>query len=620
MAASPPKKSDLRVLYVGGTPEFEPTMAAGVPDEVWAASVRERMQSFETFLNDYFTTVAVIHADDYTQQMSDDYDVTVMDGVPQPVLPGYQNREKGIYLTEGYLTDDFDRPMLSIGYISDKIGRRIGTKHDWYCLCLRSDAHGWRADHPIFNGPFAVEMTVTDRPTPEPIFTFPHHYDEGRVPEQLPMWRVQSYEWDADRNQRIGMVARPGGYEDSPDAEFISGGVSDKSPDAVAIGRHGNFFHWGFAASPANMTEEAKPVLANAIVYISKFAGQTPIARKYNDRIVTRSSAKDLKQFISYEAYQQSLGMEAAFGEMMAESRKQAEEKQARGEELDQREAMALNFTPQPPMTYEQHIQRTGGKLFGMFGTDIDAARKYLDDNYDYFVWTGGYDLEVDEDARSLGIANYNRLILDEAIKMLETGHDADKGRRILSRFTIVDFTTPQQWRKWYDTYKDLLFFTESGGWIFLIDSREPGLNDYKAWQERRAASQVATDETSDDEPVAVSAEIEVLQDGTRVLNVKISIHPGYHIYDYVAKSDTFLPTVVDVELPEGYMNKGDLKRPAGSFYSQSGTTVYKDVVLFSQEFAGTGESVLKCKVTYQCCDNNICFPPETKEFLITIK
>lgn len=84
------------------------------------------------------------------------------------------------------------------------------------------------------------------------------------------------------------MVSRPGGFEDSPEAEIISGGVSAKTWDAVAIGRHGNFLHWGFAASSDDMTDEVRDVFANAVVYIAGFAGQTPVARKYNDRIITR--------------------------------------------------------------------------------------------------------------------------------------------------------------------------------------------------------------------------------------------------------------------------------------------------------------------------------------------
>jgi len=41
----------------------------------------------------------------------------------------------------------------------------------------------------------------------------------------------------------------------------------------VAIGRHGNFLHWGFAALSDDMTDEARDVFANAVVYIAGFAG-----------------------------------------------------------------------------------------------------------------------------------------------------------------------------------------------------------------------------------------------------------------------------------------------------------------------------------------------------------
>ena len=161
-AKSPEKKSDLRVLYVGGLPDIETVGVPAVPQDVYQASVSDRMKSFESFLNDYFTSVTVIRAENYTQAMSDDYDVTVMDGLPMPTLPQYQDRAQGISYMHGFVTEDFDRPMLTIGYVSEKIGRRIGSKNDWYCLCLLSDALHWREDHPIFHGPFDAEMTVVD--------------------------------------------------------------------------------------------------------------------------------------------------------------------------------------------------------------------------------------------------------------------------------------------------------------------------------------------------------------------------------------------------------------------------------------------------------------------------
>lgn len=44
-----------------------------------------------------------------------------------------------------------------------------------------------------------------------------------------------------------------------------------------SLARHGNFFHWGFAASPPEMTDEAQRVFLNTLAYMQKFAGQRPL-------------------------------------------------------------------------------------------------------------------------------------------------------------------------------------------------------------------------------------------------------------------------------------------------------------------------------------------------------
>ncbi len=617
---SPAAKIDLRVLYVGGSADIQVAGAGtDTTTDEYRQSVRDRMDAFEAFLNDYFTTVEVVHADDYTQAMSDGYDVTVMDGRPKEIAPRFQDRGKGIYLTAGYLTEDFDRPMLTIGELGETLGRRIGIKNDWYCLCLDADAHHWRAEHPIFNGPFDVRMTVVDKPTPEGAYHYPYYYD-GPIPDRIPMWRVQTKGYMTDEGFRVGMVARPWGYEDSPDAEYISSGVCAKTLDAVAIGRHGNYFHWGFAASPACMTAEAKPVLANAIVYISKFAGQTPVARKYNDRIATREYIKELKYLLTREYYEERKKSDAEWAEDMLRTKKEAQEKQARGEELNAGETRMLSFTPAPGRTFEEHLGFYGKNFYEMFGTDIPAYAKYFDENFDYFYGgEGSYVLTLDEDVKSLGIPNYDKRLLDVAIRLLETGADAARGRRILARYTLADFPDAVGWRNWYETNKDRLFWTESGGWLWLVDSREPGVNDYRAREERLAIGRLAQGETSDAEPVALTADVVVMQDGARMLNIVAKIHPGYHIYDNVAQSDAFSPTTVEVSLPDGYAGSGGMKRPFGKFYNQSGTTVYEGTVVFSQELSGSGAGEVTCKVSYQCCDARICFPPQTKTLTVKL-
>lgn len=61
------------------------------------------------------------------------------------------------------------------------------------------------------------------------------------------------------------------------------------------------------------MTEEAKTVFANAIVYISRFAGQKPFVRKYNDRIATREYVKEQLYLSTREAWQERVKSDEEF-------------------------------------------------------------------------------------------------------------------------------------------------------------------------------------------------------------------------------------------------------------------------------------------------------------------
>ena len=61
----------------------------------------------------------------------------------------------------------------------------------------------------------------------------------------------------------------------------------------------------------------------------------------------------------------------------------------------------------------------------------------------------------------------------------------------MLERYTLCRFATPQEWRAWYEANKGRLFFTESGGWLFMVDTRDksvPG-NDYSAKEQKLAAT-----------------------------------------------------------------------------------------------------------------------------------
>ena len=124
------KKTNLRVLYVGGHSNIE-TFAADYDKAENERSMKERMASFEQFLNQYFTTVKVVMAEDYNYKMSYDYDVTILDGQPKPIEPRREIKEgqRTVKIIDAkYFPDDFDRPVLTMAELGENVGRRYGTE------------------------------------------------------------------------------------------------------------------------------------------------------------------------------------------------------------------------------------------------------------------------------------------------------------------------------------------------------------------------------------------------------------------------------------------------------------------------------------------------------------
>ena len=616
------RKSDLKILYVSGSSDLETVVTKQEP-AILQKSIEERGAAFKNMLESYFKTVEMVDARDYLPAMSDNYDVTVFDGKPQPLEKEVKERNAEGRIVKRiparYLPDDFDRPAVMLAEMGETLGRRIGLKSDWYCLCLRDDAHSFRAEHPIFKGPFPVKMTLHKEPTPEEALHYAYLID-GPLPDSVMMWKVQNFP-DDGRRYRIGMVARPGGFEDSPEAEVISGGVCAKSLDAVAIGRHGNFFHWGFAASPKYMTEEAKTVLANAIVYISQFAGQTPIARKYNDGVATREYIREKRYLASRQALKDREEQNRTYAEAVEKAKKEIAAKQAKGETLTDEEKQYLNYTPpKEKQSYEEILKRYQKKLFDVFGTDEQAYQRYYDENHDYFYGNAEpYELLLDTDAKEWGIDNHDVRLLEKAIGLWERGEEVERARRVLERYTLCRFETAAEWRKWLEANRSRLFFTEAGGWLFMVNTRDnsvPG-NDYRVRD--NASNTVSTafsgapasEATDERNPVSWAATITPQANGNRLVTVRMKIHPGYHVYAKVADNDPFMALTLKFDMTDG-TTVGDMQRTSPQQFNNAGTLVYKDEAVFQQEVSGSG--AVTCTVEWQCCNSHNCLPPATQK------
>ncbi|SKC06962.1 Disulphide bond corrector protein DsbC [Sphingobacterium nematocida] len=616
------KPRQLKVLYVGGSANWEKEVFKSEEDK--AKDIARRKASFEVMLKKHFSDVTVIDAKDYKQSLSDSYDVTVMDGTP-PALSDRQiirDAEGKVtnYLPASYLTEDFARPMLFIGELGERMGRSIGLKMDWYCLCLDAHAHHYKKEHPIFKGPFKVRLTEQMMPTPTDALHYAYFSDTA-LPKEINMWRVQTKGYVTDQGFRVGMVARPWGFEDSPDAESISSGVCQKTLDAVAIARHGNFFHWGFAASPEYMTDEANTVLANAVVYISTFKSSPVIARKYTDRRATKLYLKEKKYYSTREAYDESVKMNAEFEKQMLEQKAKAEAKKSKNEALSEDDKMYLNFTPAATPSFEEFLKKYQGDLFDKFGTDSKAYGDYYDQNWDYFYSEdASYVIKVDEDVKSLGIPNTDIRLLDKCIQMLEKNQDIDKAKRILSRYTLLQLDNTKEWRNWFEKNKEKLFFTQSGGFYFMLDTKDKSepTNQYKRRlpeTPKQAVSydKIHVDATSHDQPVRIAAAVIDMADQQKEVVVKVKIHPGYHIYAAVSGKDPYIKTELSMTLPTGINKKGDLVSPSFHYFNDKGTTIYKDEIVFKQAINGSSSGKIKVEFGYQCCDSQICFPPATE-------
>lgn len=299
----------------------------------------------------------------------------------------------------------------------------------------------------------------------------------------------------------------------------------------------------------------------NAVIYISKFKEQ-PVARKMNDRISTRHYVDAMKYLVTREAWEANNKANREFNKNVFETQKRAKEKLAKNEKLDEMENVYLNFKLEPEPTFSEYVKSRVPQLYHVFGDDSEEYTRYYDRNKPYFYGGGDmdYGIDIDEDVRTLGIANNDKRMLDKAITMLENGEDTLLAERVLRRYTLCRFDQPSDWRKWYETYKDKMFFSESGGWLWLINTQDksvPG-TDYSIISKNEEIVNLPelTSMTDNKNPVMASALINKLEEDSYEVVIRMKIHQGYHTYAQVSEQEPFIPTVVNIEIPSDYKKR----------------------------------------------------------------
>ncbi|WP_341837149.1 hypothetical protein WJU16_04620 [Chitinophaga pollutisoli] len=470
-------KRQLKVLFVGydparPMPEITRSAPGGMSKEGFTAEYPVRMPAFKALLDEYFTQVTTMDCRDWKPESSQPFDVTIFDFRPNPLPNQDSNRIKN-HKRPLYLPDDFSKPVVFIANTAPEMGEGIGLKLDWLCLCLDADAHHLNTKHAIFKGPLAkVTPTLETKDAPEGLF----HYTTGKsIPKQIPMWKVQNEGYLTDRNARVGLVARGDRFTEGPDAEVISSGVCTKDVGAVALGRHGNFFLWGFASSPVKMTEEAKKVFVNTVAYMQQFDGKTPITRKYNDRMATTNNVREIIANADRATFEEYLKSIKEFNEHNKKEKARIDAKKAAGQALtSQEEEMYPYYEHEQPLpTWDGYLKGIMGKYAAKFGSDAAAFQAYMNSNFDYIYCDPNafFSYTIDEDVAQIGIPNHSLKLLDACIGMLKKKEKEDLALRVLQRYTGEKYTAAANWSNWLSKHRKKLFFSETNGFRWVINT-----------------------------------------------------------------------------------------------------------------------------------------------------
>lgn len=607
------EKTDLKILYVGDDNWLKIS---------WAVFDPQRSEDFMDYLKSYFATVEQVASSEFKEEMSKNYDVTIFDGIiPFKKRAGFGcdfYGNKKCYNNIG-LSEDFNYPSLFIGKAVVYNTSNLGTKMDWLCLCLKARAYNVNLDHQIFKGPYKVNPTMNDRDLPKDATHYGYVFDGGVLPQKVSMWRVQTQCYTENSIIPSGLVSRPDGFNDSPECEVISGGESLKTPNAVAISRQGCFFMWGFAASPRYMTDEAKVVLANAVIYTSKLKGEKVIARKYNDRVCTKNEVDYNVNRATKHFYNEKMGKLRNSYKARIEAQNLVKEKNAKGEILTSKEKGLLKQridTTKGIISWDKYFNSFTGKYGENFKGSEKKFKKFVAENRKYIGYGG---VTFDKDLLEMKLGTDTPELLNKAISMLEKDDNVELASRILDRYTLCTFKTIKEWREWYDTYHDKMFFSESGGWVYLVDTNEGynPANDYVSKQVSNVVKSMKFETISSDAPVSVNARYGHFDDGREAVIFVFKIMNGYHIYANVADEDGYIPTKLTFSFPSGG-KAGEVIYPLDEYYSDSGTTQYVEEAIFVQYIDGDMEhGEIKIDYSYQACDETSCMQPVDGEIVL---
>ena len=279
-----------------------------------------------------------------------------------------------------------------------------------------------RLEHASFRQPLEVDVETYEIDTPEGYAAWPDGKDLG---PKIAVWKVHGGDFPGTVD--VGLVSDPYGFEDTPDSEWISSGVNSKGPRSMALGRQANRFLWGFAGDPTQMTESARRVFVNTVVYMKQFDGQAPLTTK-------RSSSREWQ--LVYTGYVETLADDEESKEWL------------------------LRLFPE--------------SVIAELGLDGEKLAAYYRERLEYLrPGDGGGAFEVDPDLEALSLSNRRPELLEHLRATLHADPSDEVALRLADRYLAEG--APRDAAgilRWIEEHAGALYFSDTAGFRWLVDPR----------------------------------------------------------------------------------------------------------------------------------------------------
>jgi len=457
-------------------------------------------------------------------------------------------------------------------------------------------------DHAITEGPLSVDLSakkLVDTPI------------AWAATIKTPQIEILSLVTDEKNASTHGWCTYTYEHSTAPELEFLCGGINSKTPQAGGIWRQGHLLHFGFEQSPDELNSNGQALLLNSICYIARFTEDRPIVRTpsvfYSSmRILDRKAITRL-----FERNEEDIDLYLGF------------------------------YSSETLLEQFKALER-------------DEMAKWYESVRPFIHADGKGKLIIDRDAQELNLPPADPQFFATAIPLL--AGDAARSKRVrnlLMRYApdgpSADDAGIDQWNDWWKEREDCLFFSDTGGYRWYIDSlaKKRGVPSRELRGPARASTgpqavvppvggqspavstlpqfrvpevnEAGPDEPTSAKPVVtrLTCDPSTVRPGDEMnLIVEVSMASGHHIH--AAREDgTGIPTEIKLEFPEEVQSLEGWEFPAGSAVSEvdaSQGMAYRDQVRFTRrirlkESVGVDEVSLTGHLFYQVCDAEICSP-----------